>query len=64
MIAAHPERARKLLPMLDRRKAAEQTAMPPEYEDVPEDYVPIQQREGLTDLLRDLRTFGAAVVES
>lgn len=61
MIAAHPERARKLIPLLDRENA--DGGAPEEYEDLPADYVPVQEREGLPDLLRELQMFGAAVVD-
>jgi len=64
MVAAHPEDARRAVKLLDRNKSAEpgEFAEPVSDEELAR-YVPVQQRQGLGDVLKELQTFGFSLVE-
>jgi hypothetical protein len=57
--ATEPRRAHKYLKLLDKEEVDLLAD-----DEIPEDYVPIQQREGLAQALRDLQTLGGAVMQA
>ena len=62
-IAAHPENARRLLRLLDRQEAEPGEFAEEITDEEMADYVPLQQREGLDKVLRDLTTLGFAMTD-
>jgi len=60
-VAAHPEDAKRWLKMLKPGEDEEDDA--PLTDEEMEDYVPVQERQGLGDALRDLQRLGFAMVE-
>ena len=63
MVAANPRDARKILPLLDRQTREPGEFAEPITDEELQDYVPVQQRGGLGDVLKDLQTFGFSLVE-
>lgn len=61
-VAMHPERADALLRLLDEEDPDEFAKPIPEDTDFSE-YVPIQQRDELADILRDLQSYGMTILE-
>jgi hypothetical protein len=60
-VASHPENAKHWIKMLKPGEDGDEDA--PLTEEDLEEYVPIQERQGLGDALRDLQRLGFAVTE-
>lgn len=65
MIAVHPQDARRILRLLDRDRQEEPGAFAEEMEEEEmQEYVPVQEREDFSAVMRDLQRMGFAVVET